>query len=439
MSVKVAKVNKHTPAYEAGIRAGALLHRINGQEINDRLDYDFYSSDEDPVFEFEQDGELREVTLEMDEYGDAGLEFDTYLIDCQQHCKNKCVFCFIEQNPAGMRDAVYFKDDDSRMSFLAGNYITMTAVDDAELERMIRYKLNVNVSVHTTEPELRVEMMKNPAAAKINDQLKKLADGGVKMNCQIVLCPEINDGAHLERSVRDLAALYPAVQSVAVVPVGLTEHRGGLSPLRLNTPEESAAVIDFAESFGREFKAKNGTSFVFAADEFYINAGRAIPPAEYYEDYPQYENGVGMLASLLDESEALIASLTEGKKKATVNVITGVAAAPYIKRVLEELRAKCPRLKYAVHAVNNDFFGRSVTVAGLVTGTDICGQLAKLKLRGYVFIPDTMLRFENDMFLDSMTLKEVSKRLGVKVRPVPAAGAALAREIAEVCGCGSIR
>ena len=439
MSVKVAKVNKHAPAYKAGIRAGALLHRINGSEINDRLDYDFYSSEEDPVFEYEQDGELREAVLEKDEYEDAGLEFETYLIDCQQHCKNKCVFCFIEQNPAGMRDAIYFKDDDSRMSFLAGNYITMTAVDDAELERMIRYKLNVNISVHTTEPELRVEMMKNPAAAKINDQLKRLAEGGVKMNCQIVLCPGINDGAHLERTVSDLAALFPAVQSVAVVPVGLTDHRDGLYPLRLNTPQESAAVIDFAEDLGRRFKAEHGTSFVFAADEFYINAGRAIPPAEYYEDYPQYENGVGMLASLLDESEELIASLSEGRKKATVNVITGVAAAPYIRRVLEELGEKCPRLEYSVHAVRNDFFGSSVTVAGLVTGTDICSQLEKLKLGGYVFIPDTMLRYENDMFLDSMTLKEVSKRLGVKLRPVPAAGSALAREIAEVCGCGSIR
>ncbi|MBP5208113.1 MAG: DUF512 domain-containing protein [Clostridia bacterium] len=439
MSVKIAKVNKHAPAYKAGIRAGALLHRINGNDINDRLDYDFYSSEEDPVFEYEQNGELLEAVLEKDEYEDAGLEFETYLIDCQQHCKNKCVFCFIEQNPAGMRDAIYFKDDDSRMSFLAGNYITMTAVDDAELERMIRYKLNVNISVHTTEPELRVEMMKNPAAAKINDQLKRLAEGGVKMNCQIVLCPGINDGAHLERTVRDLAALYPAVQSVAVVPVGLTEHRDGLTPLRLNTPEESAAVIDFAESFGREFVKEHGTSFVFAADEFYIGAGRAIPPAEYYEDYPQYENGVGMLASLLDESEALINSLSTGGKKATVNVITGFAAAPYLRRVIEELREKCPRLECEVHAVRNDFFGSSVTVAGLVTGTDICGQLEKLKLKGYVFIPDTMLRYENDMFLDSMTLKEVSKRLGVKLRPVPAAGAALVREIAEVCGCGRIR
>jgi len=304
---------------------------------------------------------------------------------------------------------------------------------------MIRYKLNVNISVHTTEPELRVSMMKNPAAAKINGQLKKLADGGVKMNCQIVLCPEYNDGAHLERTVRDLAALFPAVQSVAVVPVGLTDHREGLSPLRLNTPEESAAAIDLIERFGADFKVKHGTSFVFAADEFYINAGRAIPPAEYYEDYPQYENGVGMLASLLDESRELISSLTVGKKKAEVNVITGVAAAPYIKRVLAELEGKCPRLEYSVHAVRNDFFGSSVTVAGLVTGTDICAQLEKLKLRGYVFIPDTMLRYENDMFLDSMTLKEVSRRLGVKLRPVPAAGCALAREIAEVCGCGSTR
>ena len=439
MSVKVAKVNKHAPAYKAGIRAGALLRSINGNEINDRLDYDFYSSEADPSFEFEQDGELRTVTLEKDEYDDAGLEFDTYLIDCQQSCKNRCVFCFIEQNPTGMRDAIYFKDDDSRMSFLAGNYITMTAVDDAELERIIRYKLNVNVSVHTTEPELRVKMMKNPAAAKINDQLRRLAEGGVKMNCQIVLCPEINDGEHLKRTVSDLAALYPAVQSIAVVPVGLTEHRDGLEPLRLNTPEECASVIDFVEDFGRRFKAEHETSLVFAADEFYINAGRAIPPAEYYEDYPQYENGVGMLASLLDESAELIASLSVGNKKATVSVITGKAAAPYLRRVLEELKTKCPRLEYEVYPVRNDFFGSSVTVAGLVTGTDICGQLEKLKLRGNVYIPDTMLRYENDMFLDSMTLKEVSKRLGVKLRPVPAAGAALVREIAEVCGCERIR
>lgn len=438
MSVKIAKVNKHAPAYRSGIRAGALLHKINGNEINDRLDYDFYSSDENPVMEYELDGKISSVTVEKEEYEDAGIEFDTYLIDCRQCCKNKCVFCFIEQNPKGMREPIYFKDDDSRMSFLAGNYITLTSVDDAELDRMIKYKLNVNVSVHTTDPELRVEMMKNPNAARINEQLKRLANGGVKLNCQIVLCPGINDGAHLERTVRDLAALYPAVGSVAVVPVGLTSHRDGLAKLRLHTPQESAAVIDFVESFGAEFMREHQTSFVFAADEFYINAGRAIPSAEYYEDYPQYENGVGMLASLLDESAELIASLGEGRKKARVSVITGVAAAPYIKRVMADISKKCPRLEYEVFAINNDFFGNSVTVAGLVTGTDICAQLKDKKLKGRVYIPDTMLRYEKDMFLDSVTLKEVSKRLGVKVRPLTAGGAALAAEIAEVCGCAKM-
>lgn len=435
MSVKIAKVNKRAPAYNAGIRAGALLRTINGNPINDRLDFDFYSTEADPEIEYEIDGRVVKTVVAKDEYEDLGIEFDTYLIDGQQACKNKCVFCFIEQNPLGMREPIYFKDDDSRMSFLAGNYITLTSVCDVELERIIRYKLNVNVSVHTTDPELRVSMMKNPNAAKIRQQLQKLADGGVKMNCQIVLCPEINDGEHLERTVNDLAALYPAVESVAVVPVGLTEHRDGLAPLRLNTPEESAAVIDFVEKFGEEFKAKHGTSFVFAADEFYINAERVIPSAEYYEEYPQYENGVGMLASLLDESEELISSLGTGNKKARVNVITGRAAAPYIKRVVENLKPKCPRLECEVFAVDNDFFGRSVTVAGLVTGRDICAQLESLKLKGYVFIPDTMLRHEKDMFLDSMTLKEVSKRLGRKIRWVPAQGASLVEKIAEVCGC----
>ncbi len=435
MSVKISKVNKRTPAYRAGICAGALLLTINGNEINDRLDFDFYSSEANPEVEYLQNGKCFKVILQKGEYEDIGVEFETYLIDGQQSCKNKCIFCFIEQNPCGMREPIYFKDDDSRMSFLAGNYITLTSVDDAELERIIRYKLNVNVSVHTTDPKLRVQMMKNKNAAKIKEQLKKLADGGIKMNCQIVLCPEINDGENLKRTVSDLAELYPAVESIAVVPVGLTEHRKGLPELRLNTPEESSTVIDFVESFGKEFKKKHGTSLVFAADEFYISADRAIPSAEYYEDYPQYENGVGMLASLLDESESFISSLSIGKKKARVNIITGRAAAPYLRRVLEELKQKCTRLEYEVFPIDNDFFGRSVTVAGLVTGTDICAQLEKKGLKGNIFIPDTMLRYEGDMFLDSMTLKEASKRLGRKIHPVSAQGAALIEKIAEVCGC----
>lgn len=438
MSVVIKSVVKKSSAYYAGIKAGMVLCTINGNSIQDRLDYDFYSTDEDLSIVCESNGEKVVFDITKDEYEDLGLGFETYLMDSQQSCKNKCVFCFIDQNPKGMREPIYFKDDDSRMSFLKGNYITLTSVSDEELERIIKYRINVNVSVHTTEPALRVEMMKNPRAAEIMNQLKKLADGGISINCQVVLCPGINDGDHLKKTVDDLAGLYPAVTSVAVVPVGLTDHRECLADLRLHTREESAEVIDYIELFGKEFKKKHGTSFVFAADEFYINANRAIPESGYYEDYPQYENGVGMLASLLSDAEEELACRTPGRKKAEVHIITGVAAAPYIMRAVEMIKEKCHGLTCEVHTIENHFFGKGVTVAGLVAGCDICGQLSGKKLRGKVYIPDSMLRYERDMFIDSMTLKEVSKKISAKIIPLSVGGGPLVSAITEVCGCERI-
>ncbi|MBP3582908.1 MAG: DUF512 domain-containing protein [Clostridia bacterium] len=420
--VKITEVLPHSRAARAGILAGDDLIAINENSIRDVLDYRFYLTERSVELRLARDGEEYTVTIKKGEYDDIGLDFETPLMDKKQTCKNGCIFCFIDQNPEGLRESLYFKDDDSRLSFLHGNYITLTNMTDSDVERIIKMRFSpINISVHTTNPALRVKMMKNKRSGEVLKYLKSFYDAGLYMSTQIVLCKGINDGEELRRSLSDLASLYPYVSSVAVVPAGLTKFRDKLYPLTDFSAEEASEVISLINSFGEEHKAAHGTRLVYAADEFYLKAGLPIPDADYYEEYPQIENGVGMLRSLLDEFGMCIEDIQGFGKRLdrsrTVSLVTGVASEPTISRLCAKLQEICPNLQINVYKIINNFFGESITVSGLLTGRDICEQLSGRELGDELLIPDNALRSGEDVFLCGMTLTEMSERLGVKVTP----------------------
>lgn len=426
MSVKISGVKKHSAAFRAGLRKDFLLLSINGNSINDVLDYDFHIKEKRlAVSCLDTDGKEKKAFFLKKQEDDIGLEFESYLMDNQQCCKNKCIFCFIDQMPKGMRNTLYFKDDDSRLSFLMGNYITLTNLSDSDVERIIKMHISpVNISVHTMNPELRVKMMKNPNAGKSLEIMKRFADAGIKMNTQLVLCPGINDGKELEFSLGELGKLYPAVQSVAAVPVGLTKFREGLCELTGYTKETAGEVIDIIECFSEHFLYFNKTRLAFAADEFYLKAERPVPEADFYEDFSQLENGVGLWASLKDEFFRALredGSFTVSEKR-EISIATGEAAYPLLEELSALAQKKYKGLKINVYKIKNRFFGESITVAGLIVGEDLTNELNGKALGRELLIPSVMLRFEGDMFLDSMTLVEAEKRLGVKITPVATDG-----------------
>ncbi len=424
MSVVIDGVIPKSPCADKGIQAGDRLLKINGHEINDGLDYRFYVIEDrlQMVFRSSDDTRTRVITVEGE---DPGLEFATYLMDKQHSCRNKCVFCFIDQMPKGMRDSLYFKDDDSRLSFLFGNYITLTNLTESEGQRIMDMHISpINVSVHTTNPELRCKMMNNRFAGEALSWLDRFAQAGIELNCQLVLCPEWNDGEELTRSLEDLSKLLPSLNSVAAVPVGLTKYRDGLMPLRLFTKEEAAAVIDTMIAFGDRLLAETGNRIVYPSDEFYLIAGRELPPPSFYGDFPQLENGVGVLAL---QKEEFLDALDNAEKAPTAGktiIATGVSAAPFIAELVETAKARFPQIDCEVRAIRNNFFGETITVAGLVTGQDLVAQLKGCEAER-ILIPDCMLRFEGDCFLDDMTLDEAQKALGVRVVPIPVSGYAL--------------
>lgn len=432
MAVTITGVVSGSPAAKKRIHAGDRLVSVNGKPIVDVLDYRFYEVEERLTLELETPKGLRTVKLHKPEYADIGLEFETYLMDKQHTCRNQCVFCFIDQMPPGMRDSLYFKDDDSRLSFLFGNYITLTNLSEHEIERIIDLHITpINISVHTTNPELRCRMMNNRFAGETLGLLKRFADAGIHMDCQLVLCPGWNDGEELQRSMRDLAALAPAVESVAVVPVGLTKYRDGLTPLRPFTAEEARAVVDAVESFGDEQLKAVGTRLIYPADEWYIKAGRPIPNEAFYEEMAQLENGVGMSALMraqfteaMEQCEATSAAGTD-----TV-LVTGIAAEPLMREMVELAVQKYPAIRARVLAIRNDFFGDTITVAGLVTGSDLKTQLSGVVCER-VLVPDVMLRHEQDRFLDDVTPEELEQTLGVRVQVVSADGASLLEALFE--------
>ncbi len=426
MAVIIHKVVKGSPAFKAGFKAGDTLLRLNGHDIMDVLDYRFYQDETRLTAEvLDQAGERRCLRVTKGEYEDLGLDFATYLMDEQKSCKNKCIFCFIDQLPAGLRESLYFKDDDSRLSFLFGNYITLTNITEHEVERIIHMHISpINISVHTTNPDLRSKMMHNRFAGERLEVLYRLAAAGIRINCQLVLCPGWNDGAELERTLRDLTALE-SVGCIAGVPVGLTKYRQGLTDLRLFDKQGAAAVIDCMDRFGEASLAKNGSRRVYAADEFYLIAGRNIPDAAFYEDFTQLENGVGLWALL--RSEALDAVTDEPAPDAPrrISVATGVSAFPLLRELVDIAAAKWHNLEGKVYPIVNDFFGHTINVSGLVTGGDLIRQLRGKDLGDELLIPSVMLRHEGDLFLDDVSLADVEQELKVPVRPVPNDGYAL--------------
>jgi len=428
--VKILSVLPKSPCAKKGIKAGDTLVSINGNRINDVLDFRFYANEKNPVLEIAgENGADRRIKIKKGEYDETGLEFETYLMDKQRHCANKCVFCFIDQLPKGLRPSLYFKDDDSRLSFLFGNYITLTNLTEREAERIIEMHISpVNISVHTMNPDLRCKMMRNPAAGESLEYIRRFADAGIKLNTQLVLCPGINDGDELAYSLNKLGGMYPAVQSIAAVPVGLTRYRENLFELQAYDKESAERVIKTIDEFNASFLIEGKTKIAYPADEFYLKAGRAIPPAEDYGDFPQLENGVGLWALLKEEYlRALRAETTESRRfaaeKRQITVATGEAAFPLIKELVDETLKKCHNLKVNTIKIRNSFFGDKITVAGLLTGFDFTCQLAAQNLGEELLIPAVSLRREGDMFLDGLTLAELSNQLQVKITPVPNSGA----------------
>ena len=428
MSVIIESVESGSPADKAKIRGGYTLLSINGNDIMDVLDYRFYQSNKKLVLSvINEKGKLFKVKIKKGEYDELGLNFATYLMDNKHSCLNKCIFCFIDQMPKGMRDSLYFKDDDSRLSFLFGNYITLTNITEHEIDRIIKMHISpINISVHTTNPDLRVKMMTNKNAGNVLSIINRFNDAGIKINCQMVLCPGYNDGKELLNTIHDLAAFYPAVNSVAVVPVGLTKYRNGLEPLKPFDKEKAGAAIDVVEAFAAQCQAYYGSKIVFCSDEFYILAERELPDDEYYEEYSQLDNGVGMLRLLKVEFETAL-KMVESDEGDSVpfTVVTGEAAAPYLEKLLMTAAEKCDKIKGQVCAIRNDFFGHQINVAGLVTGGDLIAQLKGKTLGEKLLIPSNMLRHGETVFLDDVTVADVERELNVKVIDIPQDGAEL--------------
>lgn len=422
MAVLISGVEKKSPAARAGILPGETLLAIDGHEIVDVLDYRFYMMNSRLSLSLRDEaGRGRQLTIHKEEYDDLGLLFETYLMDQQRSCRNQCVFCFIDQMPPGMRETLYFKDDDARMSFLYGNYITLTNLSRRDLDRIIQMKIApINISVHTTNPVLRCEMMHNRFAGEALGMMEELAQAGIAINAQLVLCPGLNDGEELRRSLTDLARLTPSLQTVSCVPVGLTRYRDGLYPLRPYTREEAAATIDLIDSFGDIQQEKTGERLFYAADEFYLKAERPIPPAEFYGEFNQLENGVGMLALQRQQFLEALSDFEPDDRSRTLSIATGQAAAPFLQALVDEAVKKWHNLKCSIYPIRNDFFGENITVAGLVTGQDLMAQLSGKPLGERLLIPDVMLKFHEDVFLDDVSLEQVSEKLGVPVETVSA-------------------
>lgn len=425
MDNQIKSIDRDSPLRHKA-KVGDRVVSINGNVIHDVLDYKFFAYDRklDIVLKRE-DGSEYEVTVHKNEGGEIGLDFESYLMDKPRSCANNCVFCFIDQLPPGMRKTMYFKDDDARLSFLLGNYITLTNLSKREIERIIALHISpVNVSVHTTNPELRCKMLRNPRAGESIELMRRFAKAGIVMNCQIVCCPGLNDGAELMRTMKDLADMYPGVHSVSIVPLGMTKYREGLYPLTPYTQQLAAETIDMVTAFGAECRERFGTRIFFCGDELYLKAGRELPDEEFYEEYTQLENGVGMLRLMETEFRSAI-KLGDAPDGVPFSIATGAAAAPLFNKLVSLGKEIFPTLDGRVYRVLNDFFGHSITVTGLVTGRDLINQLKGKELGERLLISQNMLRRDEMDFLDDVTLEEASAALGVPIYPVEQDGFAL--------------
>lgn len=422
--VEIISIGKNSIARRVGIKQGDKLISVNGNAITDVLDYRFYITDSHLSVRVERDGGVKEFDINKPQYDDIGLEFETYLMDRKKTCRNKCVFCFIDQNPHGMRETIYFKDDDERLSFLQGNYVTLTNLGDREIERIIKMRISpMNISVHTVNPDLRCTMTGNRFAGDSLKYLKRLSDAGIEMNLQFVLCHGINDGPELTASLEYIRTLESVV-SAAFVPAGLTGHREGLPKLTPFDCFGAGAVIDAVEHYNAFFRQTKGEGIVFLSDEFYLLAGRQLPPDEYYDGYMQLENGVGMLTNLITEFDFALED-TDSARGKIVSVATGEAAYPTICELAKKFTKRFPQVEIFVYPVKNKFFGGSVTVSGLLTGQDIIKQLKGKPLGEAVLIPCNMLKTDEDIFLDDTTLDRLESELGVRALVVGREGSLL--------------
>ncbi len=426
-------VRQGSYAERAGILPEDILISINQNPITDVLDYRFYLTEPFLTLTLRRGEREYTVGIKKGQYDDIGLEFDTPLMDKKHRCANKCIFCFIDQLPSGMRESLYFKDDDSRLSFLHGNYITLTNLDEGDIDRIIKMHISpLRVSVHTTDPDLRVKMMKNPRAGEVLRYIGRIAEAGISIDAQIVVCRGVNDGEHLDRTLSDLLSYYPALNSVSVVPAGLTRHREGLYPLSPFTREEAATVISQVNAVGDRCESQFGERIIYAADELYLSANIPLPSAEFYGGFAQIEDGVGLIASLDEEfGFALEDALLPARLERHISLATGEAAYPLLCRLADTLCRATEGLKISVYAIKNNFFGNSVTVAGLLTGADIEEQLTGEDLGDELIIPGVALRGfgshsdEELVFLDDKTPAQLSTSLGIPVTPAPNDGYAL--------------
>lgn len=433
----IKTVESGSIAEELELEPGDILLSINSEEIEDIFDYRFIIKDEYlEVAIRKKNGEewVLEIDKEFDE--DLGLEFENSLMSEYRSCCNKCIFCFIDQMPPGMRETLYFKDDDSRLSFLQGNYITMTNMKEKDIDRIIRMHLSpINISVQTTNPELRCKMLNNRFAGEKLKYLQRLYDGQVQMNGQIVCCKNVNDGVELRRTISDLSKYMPYMQSVSVVPAGITKYREGLYPIEIFNREEAGEVIDIIEGYQRQFYKEYGIHFVHASDEWYINAEREFPEEDRYDGYVQLENGVGMMRIFIDEFKDALEQLTNSKEypklreklQRVVTIAVGKLTYPIMKKITEQMEILFPGLTINIFYIRNDFFGETITVSGLITGQDLVKQIKERQDNGeelgrILNIPSNMLRIGEQVFLDDMTVAEVETKLGMKLIPVESGG-----------------
>lgn len=420
----INSVSEGSIAEELGVEPGDYLISINGNEIEDVFDYRFLVDDEYIEMVIRKaDGEEWELEIEKDYDEEIGIDFENGLMDDYRRCHNKCIFCFIDQMPKGMRETLYFKDDDSRLSFLQGNYVTLTNMSDHDVERIIRYRLEpINISFQTTNPELRCKMLNNRFAGEALKKAQKFYEAGIIMNGQIVLCKGVNDGKELERSLRDLSGYMPYLQSLSIVPVGLSKHRKGLYPLESFTKEDAKEVLGCIHKWQDKMYEKYENHFVHAGDEWYILAEEDFPEAENYDGYLQYENGVGMVRFMLDIFEEEIKARSGDDRQREISMVTGKLMYPFLKKMIKSINEKYPKVRVHLYDIRNDFFGEKITVAGLLTAQDIIAQTQGKPFGNRMLIPDSMLRSGESVFLDDITVEEMEKTLQVKIDIVKSSG-----------------
>lgn len=429
----ISSVAPGSIAQEMGIEPGDRLLEVNGKSPEDVFDYRYLMNEEEILVLIRKvNGEEWELEIEKEYEDDLGIEFENGLMDDYRSCRNKCIFCFIDQLPKGMRSTLYFKDDDSRLSFLQGNYLTLTNMSEHDIDRIIQYKLSpINISFQTMNPELRCKMLHNRFAGEIFDKVKRLKDAGIIMNGQIVLCRGVNDGAELERSIRELTAYMPQLESVSVVPVGLTRYRDGLYPLEPFTKEDACEVLDLIHGWQEKLYKEWGNHFIHAGDEWYILAERPIPEEKTYDGYLQLENGVGMVRLLDEEVAQTLAGMTGDDRKIHRTIATGELAAPFLRKHVESVRKKYPNVDIQVFAIKNEFFGGKITVAGLITGTDLISQLKGKNLGDRLLLTNHMLKSGEPVFLDDVTVDDVQNALQIKVSIVESSGADFVSSLIE--------